>query len=176
VNGRIGLVQMGADQTVLVASMQGGTTVSFEGPAGNRRLTGIADGTASDDAATVGQVQRGDAATLQAAADYTDATFSQVFLDLDEVFTLVSDNERELRREIDRAAAGSAALAGLPQPTLAGRSFVAAALGGQGDQVSFALGLGYMFDRDNAPSVRAAVAFDPDSGRGTYNVGAGIHF
>ena len=167
---------MGEQQTVLVASMQGGTTVSFEGTDGYRRLSGIADGMMASDAATVGQVERGDAATLQAAMDYTDATFSQVFLDLDEVFTLVNENERELRREIERATAGSAALAGLPQPILPGRSFVGAAMGGQGDQVAFALGVGHVFDREDAPSLRAGFAIDAGSGKGTYNLGAGIHF
>ena len=131
---------------------------------------------AASDAATVGQMMAGDASTLQAANAYTDNALGGVFGQLDTLFELVSRGNRINRREIDSAASSSAALAGLPQAMVPGKSFVAASIGGRGEQVSLAMGLGYVFDENHLPVIRAGVAIDTRTGRGSYNLSAGLHF
>ncbi|WP_162249983.1 hypothetical protein [Methylobacterium sp. Leaf456] len=57
-DGTIGLVQQDpTSRTVTVAAATGGTQVNFAGTAGNRRLSGLADGVADSDAATLGQLR-----------------------------------------------------------------------------------------------------------------------
>ncbi|WP_431225856.1 YadA family autotransporter adhesin (plasmid) [Serratia sp. L9] len=57
-NGTVGLVQQDAEtQELSVGKDKGGTTVSLAGTEGDRVLTGIANGVADNDAATVAQVK-----------------------------------------------------------------------------------------------------------------------
>lgn len=176
VDGRIGMVRMGADQTVLIASDRGGTVVAFEGSDGPRRLTGVADGIADGDAATVGQMRRSDMAMLQGAMNYTDRSMAAVMDDLDRMWARLDDTRSELNSEIDRASAGTAALAGLPQAMVPGKGMVVAGVGGRREQAAVALGIGKAFDSPNMPVLRAGVAMDLADGTATYNAAVGIHF
>ena len=174
--GRIGMVRAAADGTVLVASDRGGTTVSFEGTEGARRLTGLANGIAASDAATMGQMVGGDLATLQGAQAYTDRSIGAVMDDLDRMWASLDGTREELGREIDRASAGTAALAGLPQAIMPGRGMMVAGIGGRREQAAIALGIGKAFDSPNMPVVRAGVAVDLGDGTASYNAAVGIHF
>ena len=98
----------------------GGTSVSFAGSSGDRRLSGVADGIAANDAATVGQMTAGNAATLAAANNYTDNSLASLTGDIDNLFSALSAQNKDLRSELDAAAAGSAALAGMPQAFVPG--------------------------------------------------------
>lgn len=174
--GRIGMVRAAADGTVLVASDRGGTTVSFEGTEGARRLSGIANGIAASDAATMGQMVGGDIATLQGAQAYTDRSIAAVMDDLDRMWANLDGTREELGREIDRASAGTAALAGLPQAIMPGKGMVVAGVGGRREQAAIALGIGKAFDSPTMPVVRAGVAVDLGDGTASYNAAVGIHF
>ena len=174
--GRIGMVRAAADGTVLVASDRGGSTVSFEGTEGERRLTGIAAGIAASDAATMGQMVGGDLAMLQGAQAYTDRSMAAVMDDLDRMWASLDGTREELGREIDRASAGTAALSGLPQAIMPGKGMVVAGVGGRREQAAIALGIGKAFDSPNMPVVRAGVAVDLGDGTASYNAAVGIHF
>ncbi|WP_039599232.1 ESPR-type extended signal peptide-containing protein [Ralstonia sp. A12] len=57
-NGSIGLVQQaGPNADVTVAAATGGTVVNFAGTAGDRRLNGVANGVADNDAASIAQLK-----------------------------------------------------------------------------------------------------------------------
>ena len=174
--GRIGMVRAAADGTVLVASDRGGASVSFEGTEGARRLSGIANGIAASDAATMGQLVGGDIATLQGAQAYTDRSIGAVMDDLDRMWASLDGTREELGREIDRASAGTAALAGLPQAIMPGKGMVVAGVGGRREQAAIALGIGKAFDSPTMPVVRAGVAVDLGDGTASYNAAVGIHF
>lgn len=174
--GRAGLVRIDGGGNLTVGAAVGGTSVSFAGTAGNRRLTGLADGTAPSDAATVGQVTRGDAATLASANAYTDASLSGLTTDIDRMFATLAARDSDLRSELDAAAAGSAALAGMPQAFVPGKGMVAMAVGGRGSEMAVAVGVGKAFTGTYMPVVRAGAAIDSKRGQVTYNAGVGLHF
>ncbi|HEY0335616.1 MAG TPA: YadA-like family protein [Stenotrophomonas sp.] len=60
----------------VVYTDDGRGTIELEGAAGTR-ISNLADGQVASDAANLGQVQQGDAATLQTSQSYTDATASR---------------------------------------------------------------------------------------------------
>ena len=175
-NGRAGLVRANASGALSIAQSMGGSSISIAGMDGDRRLSGVADGTFSNDAASVGQVRAGDMATLSEAMAYTDSSLAGFNGQIDNLMARVVHNDRELRNKIDSAAAGAAALAGLPQSFIPGRGMVAVSVGGRGDQAALAVGFGKAFDAPNTPVVRAAAAYDSNSGSVTYNAAVGFHF
>lgn len=66
-SGKAGLVQQANNTAAItVGATTGGTTVNFAGTDGNRQLTGIADGTSVNDAATFGQLASTAASTAAA--------------------------------------------------------------------------------------------------------------
>ena len=101
---------------------------------------------------------------------------SSMIEQLDEVMQVLDSNNRELHRDIDRAGAGSAAIAGLPQAFIPGRGMAAMSVGGRGDQAAIAIGVGKAFSGKYTPVVRAGLAMDLGGGKATYNVAAGFHF
>lgn len=176
--GRAGLVrQADRDAPVTIASQSGGTSVSFAGLSGDRRLTGVADGVAANDAATVGQLNASSATTLAAANDYTDRAVAET-LDRATVASrqMIAANNSELRRDMSALAAGSNALSALPQAFIPGRGMVGAAIGGSRGQTAFAMGLSKAFVGENAPVIRAGAAVDTRRGDLSYNASVGIHF
>ncbi len=162
---------------IAIGGSSGGTSVSFAGTDGDRRLTGVADGVAANDAATVGQLNASAASTLAAANDYTDRTAAAT---LDRATTIsrqmIAANNVELRRDMSALAAGSNALAGLPQAFIPGRGMMGAAIGGSRGETAFALGLSKAFSGDNAPVIRAGAAVDARHGDFSYNASVGFHF
>ncbi len=177
VAGQIGLVQQASPSApITVGATTGGDYVSFAGQAGDRRLGGIAAGVNANDAVNLSQVQLADAAILDQARAYTDTSLANLGFDLGRLTQLVQYNERELRREIQAASAGAAALAGLPQAILPGKGIVAIGLGGRGSNTAFAIGVGKAFNSPNTPVLRAGAAIDARRGDVTYNAAVGFHF
>ncbi|HHZ0307941.1 TPA: YadA-like family protein [Escherichia coli] len=79
---------------------------------------------------------------------------------------------RENHEEMKRAAAQSAALAGLFQPYSVGKFNATAALGGYSDKQAIAVGVGYRFNEQTA--AKAGVAFS--DGDASWNVGVNFEF
>ncbi|EZA15748.1 hypothetical protein BW75_04910 [Escherichia coli O81:NM str. 02-3012] len=79
---------------------------------------------------------------------------------------------RENHEEMKRAAAQSAALAGLFQPYSVGKFNATAALGGYSDKQAVAVGVGYRFNEQTA--AKAGVAFS--DGDASWNVGVNFEF
>lgn len=176
--GTIGLVQQqGPQAPVTVAATTGGTVVTFAGTDGDRRLTGVAAGIAANDAATVGQVGATAVATLGAANSYTDTSIAALESRIGDSFGLMlSENNAVLRKDMNTIAAGSSALAGLPQSFIPGQGMMSASVGGKGDAVAFALGLSKAFDAEHTPVVKAGAAIDSRYGTVSYNAAVGFHF
>ncbi|WEK42603.1 MAG: YadA-like family protein [Candidatus Sphingomonas colombiensis] len=191
--GRAGMIrQVYPNGPITIGAQSGGSSVSFAGTAGDRRLTGVADGIAVNDAATVGQLtasstatlsaangytDRSAAATLTAANDYTDRAMAET-LDRAAVTSrqMIAANNVELRRDMSALAAGSNALSALPQAFIPGRGMMGAAIGGSRGQTAFAMGLSKAFIGENAPVVRAGAAVDTRHGDFSYNASVGFHF
>lgn len=171
--GRVGLVRVEGDGNLAIAANIGGSSVSFAGTSGNRRLSGVADGIAASDAATVGQMQASAAMTLAAAQDYTDGKLVGIN---NSFLARIAENNEELRTEINAAAASTAALAGLPQAFVPGKGMFAMGIGGKGNQAAIAFGVGKAFNHPNTPVVRAGAAVNTSNGDVTYNAAVGIHF
>lgn len=174
--GRAGMVRVDTLGSLAVGGGLGGSTVSFAGTAGDRRLTGIADGIAPNDAATVGQMTTANAAVLASANAYTDTSLTSLTGDIDRLFVALSAQNKDLRSELDAAAAGAAALAGMPQAFVPGRGMVSVGVGGRGGEMAVAFGFGKAFDAPHTPVIRAGAAIDSKRGQVTYNAGVGFHF
>lgn len=176
--GAIGLVrQQGPNAAITLAASTGGSVVSFAGTSGDRRLSGIAAGQAGNDAANVAQMQAGDAATLASANTYTDSSIAQLMDRMGEgASVLIAENNAVLRKDMNAIAAGTSALAGLPQSFIPGRGMMGAAIGGKGDEIAFAMGLSKAFDSAAVPVVRAGAAIDARRGTVSYNASVGFHF
>lgn len=176
--GTIGLVQQqGASAPVTVAASTGGSLVSFAGTSGDRRLSGVAAGQSGNDAANIAQMQAGDAATLASANAYTDSSIAGLMDQMGEgASVLIAENNAILRKDMNAIAAGTSALAGLPQSFIPGRGMMGAAIGGKGEEVAFAMGLSKAFDSAAVPVVRAGAAIDARRGTVSYNASVGFHF
>ena len=125
-------------------------------------LHNVAPGLTATDAVNLGQLQSSSSSTLAAANGYTDNRVNALNFDL--------------RRRIDATGARGAAIAGVPQSVVPGAGFVGGAIGGQGDQVAFAVGLSKVFDAKHQPVIKADIALGTRGNDATYNVGAGFHF
>ncbi len=174
--GRAGVIRVDTSGNLAVGGGLGGTSVSFAGTSGDRRLTGIANGVAANDAATVGQMTAADAAVLAAATSYTDTSLASLTGDIDSLFTALSAQNKDLRSELDAAAAGAAALAGMPQAFVPGQGMVSMGVGGRGGEMAVAIGFGKAFTAPHTPVIRAGAAIDSKRGQVTYNAGVGFHF
>lgn len=172
--GRVGLMRQATPAgPISVGAATGGDSVSFAGTSGDRRLSGVADGIAGNDAATMGQLAARSTATLAAANDYTDRAMTAL-LDANE--RLVSASNGVLRRDMRAIASGTTAIAGLPQSFIPGKGMVGMSMGGTGGEMAVALGLSKAFEGDNPLVVRGGLAFDTRRGDATYNAAVGIHF
>ncbi|MEP6784184.1 MAG: hypothetical protein ABI898_00420 [Sphingomonadales bacterium] len=176
--GRIGLVQQQTPTgTITVGAQTGGTEVSLAGTAGNRRVSGVADGVATSDAATVGQVAQSQAQAVTMANDYTDRSMANIAARYDDHTTsLIAANNTVIRREINAAAASTAAISSLPHSIVPGEGMGAVGIGGRGDSVAFAIGVSKAFRVENTPVVRAGAAIDARTGTLSYNAAVGVHF
>ena len=146
------------------------------GGANGTRISNVANGVAASDAANVGQMQTGDADTLQAANEYTDNTATETltsanaytdqrFAELTGLTQFeafrgeVDDRFRQQDRRIDKMSSISGVYAGMAMNTsgLAGRNRVGVGVGSQGGER--ALAVGYQRAIGNRASVSIAGAF-----------------
>lgn len=176
--GRVGLVRQDATTGAIgIGAQTGGTLVSLAGTDGNRRLTGIADGVAANDAASVGQMERLAGATLDAARAYTDQSVAAMFdTGMAATRTLMAENNQMLRADMNALAANGSALSGLPQSFMPGKGMAGAAIGGHGGEVAFALGLSKATESERPAVFRAGAAMDTRRGKVSYNASIGFHF
>ena len=182
------IVQSHPKATVAIAAASAGEAVSFAGTAGDRRLTGVAPGVEANDAATIGQMTAADGATLAAANGYTDRSAAQTLAaannytdramieTLNRTGQMIAADNVELRRDMSALAAGSNALAALPQAFIPGRGMVGASIGGSRGQTAFAMGVSKAFVGKRAPVFRAGMAVDTRRGDFSYNAAVGFHF
>lgn len=176
--GQIGLVQQQTStSTITVGAQTGGTVVSVAGTAGSRRITGVADGIGPSDAATVGQVAQSQAQAVTIANDYTDRSIANIVQRYDDhTNSLIAANNSIIRRDINAAAASTAAISSLPHSIMPGEGMGAVGIGGRGDSVAFAIGVSKAFRVEHTPVVRAGAAVDARTGTLSYNAAVGVHF
>jgi len=136
--------------------------VSVGAPGSERRITNVAPGIAGTDAVNVDQLNAFGSGVLSAANSYTNRQFAVL--------------DSLLSTKINRAAAGGAALAGVPQAVIPGKGFLGAGVGGRGDQVSFAVGMSTVRDDQYNTTFKAGAALDTRGGYVSYNAGVGFHF
>ena len=177
-NGEAGMVRRdAASGQIAIAGDMGGGTISVAGTDGNRRVTGVAAGEDDADATNVAQVRAMQARTLETATAHADQAATMMYdAAVGQTQAMISANSGVLRKEMRSIAAGSAALAGLPQAIMPGRGMIAAGIGGQDGQMSLAMGVGKSFSGRHAPVLRAGAAMDAGGHRITYNAAVGFHF
>ncbi|KAG8152573.1 YadA family autotransporter adhesin [Burkholderia catarinensis] len=128
-----------------------------------RQITNVAAGTAPTDAVNVQQLNDNLTAASTQAKGYTDQRIGQVY-------NAVND----LKKDMYGGVASAMAVAGLPQPTGAGRSMVSAATSNYHGQQGFAAGYSYVTE-SNRWVVKASVTGNARSDFGAV-VGAGYQF
>jgi len=134
------------------------------GAKGNeRQVTNVAAGTASTDAVNVQQLNDNLNAASTQAKGYTDQRIGQVY-----------NSFNDLKKDMYGGVASAMAVAGLPQPTGAGRSMVSAATSNYHGQQGFAAGYSYVTE-SNRWVVKASVTGNARSDFGAV-VGAGYQF
>ncbi|XVK00564.1 YadA-like family protein (plasmid) [Burkholderia vietnamiensis] len=134
------------------------------GAQGNeRQITNVAAGTAPTDAVNVQQLNDNLNAASTQAKGYTDQRVGQVY-----------NAFNDLKKDMYGGVASAMAVAGLPQPTGAGRSMVSAAMSNYHGQQGFAAGYSYVTE-SNRWVVKASVTGNTRSDFGAV-VGAGYQF
>lgn len=117
--------------------------------------------------ATVGNIDRRVTENTQAINSHSHQ--------LQEHNTRLNSQQRQIRenhQEMKRAAAQSAALAGLFQPYSVGKFNATAALGGYSDKQAVAVGVGYRFNEQAAAKAGIAAS----DGDVSYNIGMNVEF
>ncbi|AOK06025.1 YadA-like family protein [Burkholderia sp. AU28942] len=130
---------------------------------GERQITNVAAGTAPTDAVNVQQLNDNIGAASAQAKGYTDQRIGQVY-----------NSFNDLKKDMYGGVASAMAVAGLPQPTGAGRSVVSAATSNYHGQQGFAAGYSYVTE-NNRWVVKASVTGNTRSDFGAV-VGAGYQF
>ncbi|MET3623658.1 YadA family autotransporter adhesin [Burkholderia ambifaria] len=134
------------------------------GAKGNeRQVANVAAGTAPTDAVNVQQLNDNLNAASTQAKGYTDQRIGQVY-----------NSFNDLKKDMYGGVASAMAVAGLPQPTGAGRSMVSAATSNYHGQQGFAAGYSYVTE-NNRWVVKASVTGNARSDFGAV-VGAGYQF
>ncbi|TDA48662.1 YadA-like family protein [Burkholderia pyrrocinia] len=128
-----------------------------------RQITNVAAGTAPTDAVNVQQLNDNLTAASTQAKSYTDQRIGQVY-----------NSFNDLKKDMYGGVASAMAVAGLPQPTGAGRSMVSAATANYHGQQGFAAGYSYVTE-SNRWVVKASVTGNSRSDFGAV-VGAGYQF
>lgn len=137
----------------------------------------MADGVGPSDAATVGQVAQAQMQAVTIANDYTDRSIANIVQRYDDrTNSLIAANNSILRRDINAAAASTAAISSLPHSIMPGEGMGAVGVGGRGDSVAFAIGVSKAFRAEHTPVVRAGAAVDARTGTLSYNAAVGVHF
>ncbi|WP_342706297.1 YadA-like family protein [Burkholderia arboris] len=128
-----------------------------------RQVTNVAAGTAPTDAVNVQQLNDNLSTASAQAKGYTDQRVGQVY-----------NAFNDLKKDMYGGVASAMAVAGLPQPTGAGRSMVSAATSNYHGQQGFAAGYSYVTE-SNRWVVKASVTGNTRSDFGAV-VGAGYQF
>nr|WP_254608627.1 YadA-like family protein [Burkholderia lata] len=128
-----------------------------------RQVTNVAAGTAPTDAVNVQQLNDNLSTASNQAKGYTDQRIGQVY-----------NSFNDLKKDMYGGVASAMAVAGLPQPTGAGRSMVSAATSNYHGQQGFAAGYSYVTE-SNRWVVKASVTGNTRSDFGAV-VGAGYQF
>ncbi|WP_423760669.1 YadA family autotransporter adhesin [Burkholderia sp. NLJ2] len=128
-----------------------------------RQITNVAAGTAPTDAVNVQQLNDNLSTASTQAKSYTDQRIGQVY-----------NSFNDLKKDMYGGVASAMAVAGLPQPTGAGRSMVSAATSNYHGQQGFAAGYSYVTE-SNRWVVKASVTGNTRSDFGAV-VGAGYQF
>ncbi|CAB3772975.1 YadA-like family protein [Burkholderia paludis] len=128
-----------------------------------RQVTNVAAGSAPTDAVNVQQLNDNISAASSQANGYTDQRIGQVY-----------NSFNDLKKDMYGGVASAMAVAGLPQPTGAGRSMVSAATSNYHGQQGFAAGYSYVTE-SNRWVVKASVTGNTRSDFGAV-VGAGYQF
>ncbi|WP_338642089.1 YadA family autotransporter adhesin [Burkholderia pyrrocinia] len=128
-----------------------------------RQITNVAAGTAPTDAVNVQQLNDNLTSASTQAKNYTDQRIGQVY-----------NSFNDLKKDMYGGVASAMAVAGLPQPTGAGRSMVSAATSNYHGQQGFAAGYSYVTE-SNRWVVKASVTGNTRSDFGAV-VGAGYQF
>ncbi|VWD28754.1 hemagglutinin [Burkholderia aenigmatica] len=128
-----------------------------------RQVTNVAAGTAPTDAVNVQQLNDNLSTATTQAKGYTDQRIGQVY-----------NSFNDLKKDMYGGVASAMAVAGLPQPTGAGRSMVSAATSNYHGQQGFAAGYSYVTE-SNRWVVKASVTGNARSDFGAV-VGAGYQF
>ncbi|RQT47691.1 hemagglutinin [Burkholderia cepacia] len=128
-----------------------------------RQVTNVAAGTAPTDAVNVQQLNDNLSTATSQAKGYTDQRIGQVY-----------NSFNDLKKDMYGGVASAMAVAGLPQPTGAGRSMVSAATSNYHGQQGFAAGYSYVTE-SNRWVVKASLTGNTRSDFGAV-VGAGYQF
>jgi autotransporter adhesin len=128
VNGKAGLVQQVTNNApVTIAKDSGGTVVNVSGQDGDRIISGVADGQAPNDAATVGQLNQ-----------LGQGTGQQI--------NRLDDRIDKAENRSNAGIAAALATAGLPQAYLPGKSMFSVGGGTWNGETGYAMGLSTVSD------------------------------
>ena len=141
----------------------GSTSVTLGNASSAVALRNVADGTAATDAVNLGQLNRAMADTVTEANVYTDKRVAALSFDLARV-----------NREVNAAAAGAMALAGMPQAFEEGKSMVAMGLGTYQGQSAMALGVSRIMN-DEHTVMKLGATYNSRKQIGA-NMGVGYQF
>jgi autotransporter adhesin len=133
-------------------------TVSVGASGSERRVTHVAAGTATTDAANVGQVQAGDAATLTASKAYTDTRIAAWTDGLAQFEQQIQRRFAQTDARIDRMGAMNGAMAAAAMNTagLPGRNRIGVGVGSQGGRPALALGYQHLVSPNASVSLGGA--------------------
>ncbi|WP_455423653.1 YadA family autotransporter adhesin [Cupriavidus cauae] len=154
VEGKIGIVkQETSNGPISVGGDTGGTTVNMAGKDGDRRITGVAEGTAPTDAVNVNQLNR-------------------ISQGIDQKFAGMDSRIRAVENRSNAGIASAMAMAGLPQAYLPNKSMVAIGAATFNGETGYALGLSRVSDNGSWIYKASGAA----SSRGDYGGAVGVGY
>ncbi|MCD9122706.1 ESPR-type extended signal peptide-containing protein [Cupriavidus sp. UGS-1] len=154
VEGKIGIVkQETSNGPISVGGDTGGTTVNMAGKDGDRRITGVAEGTAPTDAVNVNQLNR-------------------ISQGIDQKFAGMDSRIRAVENRANAGIASAMAMAGLPQAYLPNKSMLAIGAATFNGETGYALGLSRVSDNGSWVYKASGAA----SSRGDYGGAVGVGY
>nr|WP_276554074.1 YadA family autotransporter adhesin [Cupriavidus gilardii] len=154
VEGKIGIVKQETNNgPISVGGDTGGTTVSMAGKDGDRRITGVAEGTAPTDAVNVNQLNR-------------------ISQGIDQKFAGMDSRIRAVENRSNAGIASAMAMAGLPQAYLPNKSMLAIGAATFNGETGYALGLSRVSDNGSWVYKASGAA----SSRGDYGGAVGVGY
>ena len=147
-------------------------TVSVGSADNQRRVTNVAAGTAATDAANVGQMQAGDAATLASARGYTDQRMTLLNDDFTRLRSQVDQQFAEVDHRFDQMGAMNAAMVNMATSAAGIRTDNRIGVGVGFQNGASAVSIGYQRALSDRATVTIGGAFSGDDS----SVGAGVGF